>query len=116
MDDYIVFTNENLKFIRERITQLRLRRDMSERELSLAIGKSGGYIQNVCSGVINPSLVPLLEIICYFDLTPEEFFNPGIHNSDLWNQTKTSLTKLSDDDLKAILSIIQRMPPNSKMK
>ena len=110
MEDYIAFTKENLQFIRNRITQLRLQRGISERELNLAIGKSVGYIQSVCNGSMRPALIPLLEIICYFDLTPQEFFDPDITNPSLWNQVKASLKQLAEDDLEAILSFTERIP------
>ena len=40
MEDDIAFVNDNSHFIREHITQLKLEREMSERTLSLSIGKA----------------------------------------------------------------------------
>lgn len=38
------------KFIAERITELRLKKDISEYQMSLDLGKSKSYIQNISSG------------------------------------------------------------------
>ncbi len=63
-------------WIRGRITQLRLEKDVSEHKMSLDLDKSGSYIRSITSGAALPSLRGLLEIIAYFDLTPAEFFAP----------------------------------------
>ena len=63
-------------FIRERITQLRLARNVSEYQMSAELGKSSGYVQAITSGRTMPSMEQLFNIIDYFDMTPSEFFNP----------------------------------------
>ena len=42
------------KFIGERITNLRMKKDISERELSLSLGKAHNYIYSISSGKILP--------------------------------------------------------------
>lgn len=42
-------------FIKNRITELRCQKGISEYTLSLAIGRSQGYIQSISSGKILPS-------------------------------------------------------------
>lgn len=42
-------------FIKNRITELRCQKGISEYTLSLAIGRSQGYIQSISSGRILPS-------------------------------------------------------------
>ena len=63
-------------FIRSRITELRMARDVSEHRMSLELGKSGSYIRGVTSGAALPSLKELFNIIAYFNMTPAEFFAP----------------------------------------
>lgn len=43
-------------FIKNRITELRCQKGISEYTLSLAIGRSQGYIQSISSGRILPSM------------------------------------------------------------
>lgn len=63
-------------FIRTRITELRIAKDVSEHRMSLDLGKSGSYIRGVTSGAALPSLRELFNIMSYFDMTPSEFFAP----------------------------------------
>ncbi len=48
--------------IRERITRLRLERNLSEYQLSYELGQSKGYIQSITSGRALPSMAMFLEI------------------------------------------------------
>lgn len=48
-------------FIRSRITELRMARDVSEHRMSLELGKSGSYIRGVTSGAALPSLKELFQ-------------------------------------------------------
>lgn len=61
-------------YVRERITELRMRKNVSEHRMSLELGKSGSYIRGITSGTALPSLRELFNIIAYFDMSPSEFF------------------------------------------
>ena len=63
-------------FIRRRITELRIAKNISEHKMSLDLDKSGSYIRGITSGSALPSLKELFNIISYFDMTPAEFFAP----------------------------------------
>ena len=60
-------------FIRERITELRMRKNVSERCMSLDMGHSEGYINHRTSGKAMPSMIEFFEICRYFGITPYEF-------------------------------------------
>lgn len=62
-------------FIRNRITELRIKKNVSEYQMSYDLGKSKGYIQSISSGATLPSLDAFLDICFYFDITPVEFFD-----------------------------------------
>ena len=64
------------EFIRIRITELRIAKNISEHKMSLDLDKSGSYIRGITSGAALPSLRELFNIISYFDMTPAEFFAP----------------------------------------
>ena len=64
-----------LKEIIDRIGIIRIRANLSARALSLAVGKSSGYIHLLESKKnFEPSLTTLLDIISVCGATPEEFF------------------------------------------
>ena len=49
-------------FIRNRITQLRIKKDVSEYQMSLELGQNKGYIQAISSGRAMPSMAQFLNI------------------------------------------------------
>lgn len=60
-------------FVRERITSLRMKKGVSEYQMSYDLGHSRGYINNISSGKSLPSVAELLSICDYFGITPAEF-------------------------------------------
>ena len=62
-------------YIRERITELRMRRGVSEYQMSLALGQNRNYIQGITSGKALPSMGQFLNICEYFEITPMQFFD-----------------------------------------
>ena len=61
-------------YIRNRITELRLQKDVSEYQMSFALGQNKNYIQSISSGKAMPSMKQFLNICEYFDMTPMQFF------------------------------------------
>lgn len=65
------------KIIADRITELRMKRGVSEYRLSHDLGRSKSYIGAITSGLAFPSIPMFLEICDYFDVSPAEFFAPA---------------------------------------
>lgn len=65
----------NEEFVRERITQLRLRKGVSEYQMSYDLGHSRGYVYNISSGKALPPLKEFFAICEYFEITPQAFFD-----------------------------------------
>lgn len=99
----------NAEFVRERITQLRLHKDVSEYKMSYDLGHSRGYINNISSGKTLPSMTEFFAICDYFEITPVEFFNGQVSNPKLVNQVVDNIAKLSEDDLDLLNSVISRL-------
>ncbi|MCI9071941.1 MAG: helix-turn-helix transcriptional regulator [Lachnospiraceae bacterium] len=96
------------KFIQERINDLRMKKNISEYQLSLELGHSQGYIQAITSGRNLPSMSAFLDICSYFDITPSEFFNPSINNPSLVRNIMEDVEKLSDSDLLLLSTVLKR--------
>lgn len=94
--------------IRERITQLRLERNLSEYQLSYELGQSKGYIQGITSGRAMPSMTMFLDICDYFDITPSEFFDDKLPNLDVRNLCE-KLSALDKQDFVLAQSVIDRL-------
>lgn len=99
----------NAEFVRERITQLRLHKDVSEYKMSYDLGHSRGYINNISSGKTLPSMTEFFAICDYFEITPVEFFNGQVSNPKLVNQVVDNIAKLSEDDIDLLNSVISRL-------
>jgi transcriptional regulator with XRE-family HTH domain len=95
-------------FVRERITQLRLKKGVSEYQMSYDLGHSRGYIYNISSGKALPPLKEFFAICDYFNITPQEFFDDGTDLPELIQKAVTGMKQLSESDVLMILGIINR--------
>ena len=89
-------------FVRNRITQLREQKGVSEHRMSLELGKSGSYIRSITNGISMPSLRELFDIMEYFDLTPALFFAPTDDPDSLRGIVGRKLLTLPDEDLEKV--------------
>ena len=96
-------------FIAERITELRLARNVSGYQMSLELGQSKWYVQGITSGKCLPSAKQLFNIADYFHLSVSEFFDDGKHDSPLVLEAIQALRQLSDDDVRLVLGLIHRI-------
>ena len=97
------------KFIRDRITQLRIQKGVSEYKMSYDLGHSRSYIYNISSGKSLPPMAEFLEICAYFEITPSQFFNDSTENPALLQSAIEELKKLNDDDLMLVISNTRRL-------
>ena len=97
------------KFIRNRITELRLKKGVSEYQMSYDLGHSRSYIYNISSGKSLPPMSEFLEICRYFGITPSQFFDDSIEEPALLQSAVTELRKLDYDDLMLIIGFIRRL-------
>jgi transcriptional regulator with XRE-family HTH domain len=96
-------------FIRQRITQLRIQKDISEYKLSLDLGHSKGYIQSISSGRALPSMNEFLGICNYFGITPSEFFNTEEGNILILKELNKEAVKLNKEDLALLIQLSKRL-------
>ena len=100
--------NEN--FIRQRITELRMKKGVSEYRMSTDMGRSKNYIQGITSGRSLPSLSEFLYMCDYLGISPRDFFDEKLENPALLQEATDALKTLNDEDIALILSIIKRLP------
>jgi len=97
------------QFLRDRIAQLRLQKNVSEYQMSLDLGRSKGYIQNISRGKSLPSVEGLFEICEYFGITPAQFFDQSLDVPALAAEAGRGLRKLNDNDRLLVLNLINRL-------
>ena len=96
-------------FVRERITQLRLKKGVSEYQMSYDLGHSRGYVYNISSGKALPPLKEFLAICDYFEITPQQFFDDTEQNPELVQKAMAGMKQLGEDDMLMLLGIINRL-------
>lgn len=103
----------NAKFVRDRITQLRIQKGVSEYQMSYDLGHSRSYIYNISSGKSLPPIAEFLQICEYFGITPSQFFDDSSNNPGLLQTAIQELKKLDDDDLMLVIGTIRRLNKKS---
>ncbi len=98
-----------IDFVRSRITELRLKKDVAEHRMSLDIGKSGSYIRGITNGGSLPSLKELFNIIDYFEITPSEFFAPLESDDSAYAKICDKLRHMDDAGLEKVNTFVEWM-------
>lgn len=99
----------NEEFVRDRITQLRLRKGVSEYQMSYDLGHSRGYVYNISSGKALPPMKEFFAICDYFEITPQNFFNENLKSPELLQRAIDGMEKLEEQDLLILLKLIERL-------
>jgi len=97
------------EFVRERITQLRLQKDVSEYKMSYDLGHSRGYINNISSGKTLPSMTEFFAICDYFEISPAEFFDAKTANPKLSRSVLELLEQLDEADMELMVANMKRL-------
>ena len=97
------------KFIRERISDLREKKGVSEYKMSLDLGHSKGYIQSISSGRAMPSMSEFLAICEYLEISPKSFFDERIKYPDLVQKIQDASLKMNEDNLNVILPLMEQL-------
>lgn len=99
----------DVSYIRDRITQLRMQKNVSEYKMSLDLGHSKGYIQSISSGKSLPSVSELLYICDYFSIEPKDFFDEESDIPQELCELQESAKKLNKQDLALIIDLTKRL-------
>ncbi len=97
------------RFVRDRITQLRLQKGVSEYQMSYDLGHSRSYIYNISSGKSLPPLAEFLQICEYFGIAPSQFFDDSCSTPILFQTAVDEIKQLDEKDLSLIIEIIRRL-------
>lgn len=92
-----------------RLAMLRTKKNVSAREMSLAIGQNQGYINHIDTGQGTPSLAGFFYICEYLGITPSEFFDIENTNPERLGKINEYLKKLSDEQLEIVESLVKSM-------
>lgn len=96
-------------FIRQRITELRIKKGVSEFKMSSDLGHSRSYIQHIVAGRTLPSLQEFLYICDYLDVSPSEFFNENLSDPILVQKAYKLICEFDEEDLLALIPMLNRI-------
>lgn len=102
--------------LRQRVTELRLQAGISEYQLSLALGQSKGYIQQISSGKALPSMQRLFDLCEYFQISPAEFFDMENRDPHLTKELVNATHNLGEEEMKLLIDIAKHFAKQSPTK
>lgn len=92
-------------FLPERLAQLRIKKGVSARDMSLSLGQSESYINTIENKKALPSMAVFYYICEYLDITPEEFYDEENKNPQLLNELIEEQKTLEDEALRHMLGL-----------
>ena len=89
----------------KRLIELRMNKGVSARDMSLSIGQSAGYINNIENGVNYPSMTVFFYICDYLGVKPKEFFDLDTVNPSKANELLNAVKGLNNEQLDHLIAI-----------
>jgi len=109
-EDYEKFED----FISTRIAKLRQQKNISARDMSMSLGLGEAYVNHIENKSNMPSIKSLFYICDFLKVTPKDFFDDNTTEPMLLQKAIDGMRHLSDKDLIALISIIDRLNEKTK--
>lgn len=94
------------EFFRDRLRFLRNEKNISAREMSLALGQNESYINKIETGKCSTSISSFFNICEYLKITPADFFNENVHNLQKTDGILSYLKSLSSKQVNYISELL----------
>ena len=91
----------------KRLAELRNQNGISARDMSLSIGQSAGYINNIENGINLPSMTAFFYICEYLGISPQEFFDMKRQSPVKIRELNALCEGLTDEQLDHIIAIMK---------
>lgn len=102
------------EFFFERLTSLRNQKNVSAREMSLALGQNESYINRIENRLTFPSMQVFFYICEYFQITPQEFFDEKNPAPGKISQISEEIKNLDELQLDTVISVIKGLQHKPK--
>ena len=93
----------------KRLVELRMNKGVSARDMSLSIGQSPGYINNIENGVNFPSMTAFFFICDYLNITPKEFFDTETSAPTKAQELMEAIKGLNVEQLDSLIAIAKNL-------
>lgn len=98
---------EKEQFI-QRLVELRMQKGVSARDMSLSLGQSPSYINNIENGISYPSMTVFFYMCEYLGVTPQEFFDTGTACPTRLREVIKLAEGLTSDQLGVLTTLIKQ--------
>lgn len=88
-----------------RLIELRMNKGVSARDMSLSLGQSASYINNIENGVNLPSMTVFFYICEYLGISPMEFFDTENNDPTKSKELLDATKNLSSEQLEHLIAI-----------
>lgn len=95
-----------LHWFPKRLSELRIQKGVSARDMSLSLGQSESYINRIENKRTMPSMTGFFYICEYLGISPHEFFNVETSPSQEEGEVVSKMKKLSKQQRDHILLVI----------
>lgn len=89
-----------------RLVHLRMSKGVSARDMSLSLGQSENYINEIENGKAYPSMQAFFYICEYFGITPQDFFDTNTPDPKAASELTKRIRGLPAEKLSVLMSII----------
>lgn len=96
----------------QRLSELRIDKGVSARDMSLSLGQNSGYINHIENRQAFPSLPVFFNICEYFNISPEQFFSTRNTYPVSISSVITDLEQLNAEQLHCISVIVHDLVKN----
>lgn len=101
-----------IEWFYSRLTQLRMQKGVSARDMSLSLGQSESYINKIENKRTLPSFTGFLYICEYLEVTPSEFFNENAAAPQKSRELLRQIEKLTPEQAEHIMLLINDLTEN----
>ena len=97
------------EYISDRIAKLRTAKNISARDMSLSLGQSQSYINNIENKKALPSMQMFLYICEYLGVEPKDFFDEDTADPGKLHEAENALKSLSGKQLELLIALAKEM-------
>ena len=103
---------DSRKIFSQRLSELRIEKGVSSRDMSLSLGLSPAYINNIENNVSMPSMDAFFLICDYLEITPRDFFDFEQRPSSSLLELFKKETELNHFQIELISALIDEITKN----
>lgn len=96
-----------VEWFSKRLTQLRMEKGVSARDMSLSLGQSESYINKIENKRTLPSMTGFFYICEYLGITPQEFFNTEMVSPRKTAELFQEIGKLTSREAEHLLQVVR---------